>query len=124
MTFAALVLGVVLYDPPPGDAGRLPPLADLKDGRLFNQRYRAHLLWRLEYEPDRTGELRAALAEAAWLYWHVWDAAEGAHPDYRCPPEARACYSRKLRLAIGPSAYLRGELPPCVPYHRFNQLKW
>jgi hypothetical protein len=95
----------------------------LKDGCHFNQRYRAHLHRRLEWEDDRTGELRAALYEAVRLN-EIYDSAWGAHPEYHCSPEVKACYLRKLRVLIGREAYQRGELPSCVPLHRFNQLKW
>lgn len=122
MTAAILSLAFALHDPPPGDAYRLPPADEIRSARLFNQCYQSHLRWRLEWEEDRTGELRAAVAEAVWLY-EVWDCAEGAHPDYQCSPAAKACYLRRLRLLIGPDAYRRAELPPCVPVWRFNDLR-
>jgi hypothetical protein len=94
----------------------------LKDGCHFNQRYRAHLHRRLEWEPDRTGELRAALYEAVRLH-EVWDNAWGAHPDYGCGPEVKACYLRRLRILLGREAYRDMRIPPPVPLHRFNQFR-
>lgn len=120
MTATALFLAWVLADPPAGDAYRLPPLPVLTEGRLFNQRYQRHLYWRLEWEPDRSGELRAALAEARELY-EVWDCAEGAHPDWN--GGRGGSYRRRLRLLLGRDAYRTMSLPPCVPAWRFHQLR-
>jgi hypothetical protein len=120
MTSAVLLLAWALADPPPGDAYRLPPLRVISSGRVFNYQYRNRLRWRLEYERDRDGALHAALEEAQHLY-EVWDAAEGAHPDWNASPGTRAGYLRKLRVLLGPDAYRRMELPPCVPTWRFNE---
>lgn len=124
MTAAALFLAWCLADPPPGDAYRLPPLADLTAGRLFNRRHQDHLRGRLAsgLEGHRAGALRAALAEARALH-EVWDCAEGAHPDWRCEPRTKACYLRRLRLLLGRDAYRRMELPPPVPVWRFGELR-
>lgn len=122
MTACVLYLAWVLAEPPLGDAHRLPPLAYLAEGRRFNCRYRSYLERRIEFEPDRLGVLMAAKAETDWLY-RVWDSAEGAHPDYQCSPEMKREYLRTLRLMIGRDAYNRTELPPCVPLHRFNELR-
>lgn len=122
MTAAALLLAWAAADPPPGDAYRLPPVKELGAGRVFNRAYQQHLQWRLLWEPDRKGELNAALAEARWLF-EVWDAAEGAHPEWSGTAVAKARYLRKLRLLLGREAYLKAELPPCVPTWRFHELR-
>lgn len=122
MTACVLYLAWVLADPPPGDAYRLPPLPVLTEGRKFNAAYRGGLEKRLGWEPYHRGELRAALAEARWLY-DVWDAAEGAHPDWVCDGGAKTCYRRRLRVLLGRDAYRRMELPPPVPVWRFGELR-
>lgn len=122
MTALALSLAWAIAEPPPGDAYRLPPFQSLRDGRLFNQRYQKHLQGRLDWEPYRRDALNAALIEARELY-EVWDCAEGAHPDYPCPPDLKACYHRRLRRLLGPDDYRRMNLPPCVPTWRFNELR-
>lgn len=124
MTAAVCFLAWVLADPPPGDAYRLPPVKELTAGRMFNQRYQRHLKSRLEWEPyqARRNELKAALEEARWCH-QVWDAAEGAHPDWKCGPEEKAGYLRQLRILIGRDGYYRDGLPPCVPTYRFHELR-
>lgn len=123
MTSLALALAFHAFPPPAGDAYRLPPIPVIRDACNFNLAYRAHLEWRLSWgEGDRAAELRAALEETAALR-EVWDAAWGAHPDYRNSDESKAEYLRRLRLLLGPDAYRRAELPPCVPAWRFNELR-
>jgi hypothetical protein len=115
-------MGWAMIDPPPGDAYRLPPLAVLREGRLYNMRYRRHLDDRLLWEDRGRATIQMALDEATVLYW-IWDDAEGAHPDFKCYGEAKAAYLRRLRLALGRDDYDKMELPPCVPYWRFKELK-
>lgn len=119
---AALFLAWVLADPPPGDACRLPPEAELRRACYLNARYQDCLRQRMALEPLHRADLRAALDEAAALH-EIWDDAWDAHPDYGRPPGARREYLRRLRLALGRDAYLRMELPPPVPVWRFNQLE-
>ncbi len=119
----ALALAWFAWTPPPGDAYRLPPFHELRAGREANRRYQQHLQWRLLYEEDRSGEMRAALADAVWLY-ELWDFAEGSHPDYQCGPEVKACYLRRLRLRMGREAYLQATLPNPLPTHHFHALRW
>jgi hypothetical protein len=122
VTAAALMIAWVLSDPPSGDGWRIPPVPYLRAGLDFNRAYQSHLRERLDWVSYDRGELYAALAEAEALYV-TWDAAWGARPDYTCSPEVKAMYLRKFRLALGREAYRQMELPPCVPVHRFNQLR-
>lgn len=121
MNAAACFIAWCVVEVPPGDAYRLPPVAALTEGRKFNSRYQAHLDRELEWSPNRACLLRAK-AEALELY-RVWDAAEGAHPQYPCDAGRKADYLRYLRLWMGRDAWNRMELPPCVPLHRFNELR-
>lgn len=124
MNAVACFLCWTLAVPSPGDAYRLPPLSELRAGRLFNSRYRRHLEWRLEWEYHTAAgpHLRAALAEANELY-RVWDSAEGAHPDFVCSADAKAAYLRALRLWMGRDAWNQMTLPPPAPYWRFSELR-
>ncbi|HET6574481.1 MAG TPA: hypothetical protein VFG68_12815 [Fimbriiglobus sp.] len=122
MTSATLFLAWVLADPPPGDAYRIPPIPVLRDACDFNRRYRDHLEHRLEWEARHRGELYAAMREAESLY-KVYDDAWGARPDFPCSDAAKVQYLRDFRLAVGRDAYYRMEMPPPVPYHRFNELR-
>lgn len=119
---AALVyLGWVAAAPPPGDAARLPPYRRLAADRDFNCRYRAGLERRLEWEPYRRAELRAALAEATELH-RVYDEAAAAHPDSPYT-QTRGDHLRRLRVLLGPDDYRTMTLPPPVPVWRFNALR-
>jgi hypothetical protein len=123
ITAAVLALGWVLADPPLGDAARLPPLVDIRRAYEFNGRYRRHLEWRLEWEYHTPAgpDLRAALAEELRV---LYDSLWGSHPEYKCENETKRGYLRKARLMLGREAYREMDIPPCVPLHRFSQLRW
>jgi hypothetical protein len=136
VTPAALLIAFFLCDPPPGDMYRFPPYGELEAGRAFNWGYQLHLKWLLGYEgrdewgsevwlrdwrPYHASRIREALAEAEQLE-EVWTNAIRAHPESPYT-HTRSEHLRRLRLLIGPDAYRRAELPPCVPTWRFNQLR-
>lgn len=118
----ALALACAIHATPPdeGDRYRFPPHHETKAAREFNQRYQAHLRDRMALEPHRAAALEAALAEARHLY-ACWDLADDLHC---CTPCSRSRVDRltRLRAAIGLESYYAGQMPPCVPRARFEEL--
>ncbi len=117
----ALVVAPFARGPDPGDAFRFPPRAYLSAGMDFNRAYYRHLEARLAWEPDRQSAVRAAMWEADELY-AAWDAARSAQWEF-LSVEYRRLSLLDLARRIGWEAYWRGELPPCVPVWRFNELR-
>lgn len=104
-----------------GEADRLPPAESLWEGLQANRAYRRHLEERWLWEVDRRREIGGAMADAERLY-RVWDSARDAACRSCCVAHRRRAL-RELRELVGGEAFGRGELPPSVPVHRFEQLK-
>jgi hypothetical protein len=106
--------------PPLCDGDRLPPLPIIKQCRDFNHAYQRCLDLRRQVLLYREAELTGALDEARRLCC-VWSLMETA----ACPTQSWA-YRRRALLALreqlGPEAYYSGEMPPCVPLWRFQDL--
>lgn len=121
MTATILSLAFFLWVPPVNDARRFPPGEVLYEGIGFNNRYRYYWHCQKELWPEHHQRIERLRAEAEYLsgVWHdaLWARDEGY------PIDTRKAALRRLRLAIGPDAYRRAELPPCVPLDRFGELR-
>jgi hypothetical protein len=84
----------------------------------FNRAYLLHLQTRLAWEADRAVVIGEAIKETEGLY-QTWQAfADMNNPFYYV--SVRRQGARRVRDAIGEEAWRNRELPPFVPYWRFN----
>jgi len=102
------------------DAARLPDGRDLTEAARFNRAYRQHLDARRLWEADRADAIAGAIAETDRLYL-VWDAARDARNESGYVTARREALKR-LKDALGPAAYARGDMPHCVPSRLFVDL--
>ena len=103
------------------DAKRFPTRQTVADLLRFNRAYRRALDGRQAVDRDRVFELKEALREADELY-RVWDLVREAGCDIYYVPVRRAALKR-LRDALGETAYHAGDLPPHVPLWRFVDVR-
>jgi hypothetical protein len=105
--------------PPIQDVMRFPPIGEIREGRYFNQRYKAHLVNRLEWETDRADQIWRVIQETDQLY-RIWDAADdGLNPNYGIARQRKGL--ARLKELLGDDDYAAAKLPPPVPLWRFNE---
>jgi hypothetical protein len=102
------------------DCLRFPDRATVNDLLGFNRAYRQHVDVRQPVELAHWWGLRAALQETDQLY-QIWDTVRDARCEYYYVTVRRQALKR-LRDMIGAEAYYSGNLPPCVPLWRFQQI--
>jgi hypothetical protein len=102
------------------DCLRFPDRATVNDLLGFNRAYRQHVDVRQPVELAHWWGLRAALQETDQLY-QIWDTVRDARCEYYYVTVRRQALKR-LREMIGEEAYYSGNLPPCVPLWRFQQM--
>ncbi|MFO0797120.1 MAG: hypothetical protein U0804_06550 [Gemmataceae bacterium] len=104
--------------PPLADADRLPLREAVNQLVQYNRTYRQHLESRQAWEADRADVIGVALAETDRLY-KVWDAVRDARCEFYYVTVRRQALKR-LRDALGDTAYVATDLPPHVPAWRFQ----
>jgi hypothetical protein len=110
---------VELADAPPvADADRLPDRRLMNDYIQFNRAYRKNLDMRMLWEADRADRIGEVVRETDRLY-KMWDAMREAKCDFHYVTYRRQSL-KKLKDALGPEAYMAGEMPPYVPEWRFS----
>lgn len=105
--------------PPLNDAWMFPPAPMLSIGVALNREYYRHLELRLSYELDNEQGLRRAVRETDEHY-RAWDHARDAVADYYYVNVRRNAL-RYLKTTLGHEHYYRGQLPPPVPLHLFEE---
>ncbi len=103
------------------EARKFPERLIVCNAIQFNRAYHKHLSTRLAFELDREQQITAAMRETDELY-RIYDATRDAACEFYYVTVRRHALD-KLKMLIGNEAYLRGELPPCVPIWKFNELK-
>jgi hypothetical protein len=102
------------------DCYRFPDRGTINELLTFNREYRRQIEPRQPLELVHWWELRLALQETDHLY-QIWDTVRDARCDYYYITVRRQALKRLLEL-VGEEAYYNGNLPPCVPLWRFQQL--
>jgi hypothetical protein len=102
------------------DCCRFPGRAAVNELLAFNRAYRQHIDVLQPVELVHSWELRSTLQETDRLY-QVWDAVRDARCDYYYITVRRQALKR-LREMVGDEAYYSGNLPPCVPLWRFQEI--
>lgn len=100
------------------EVARLPHADAVVAGEAFGRAYAAGLAVRCVWESDRAAALGAALREQEGLN-KFWGAALGAHGGCYYVPHRRECLAR-VRDAVGPEAFERGQWPPFAPAWTFT----
>lgn len=108
--------------PPAGDARRFPPEGVLRAGLDFADRFAGRVRHLADGGDPRAAALYAAVLAEAGQARRAWQLALDAR-DARFAAPSRRRWLGELRHLLGDDAYLRAELPPCVPHHRFNELR-
>jgi hypothetical protein len=102
------------------DCERFPSREAINELLSFNRAYRQYLGSRQPVDLARWWEFRIALQETDHLY-HIWDTLRDARcPYYYVTVRRRAL--KKLREVLGDDAYYKGQLPPHVPFWRFQEI--
>lgn len=99
------------------DALRFPSRQFVTELLAFNRSYRGYLCGRQRLDILDYG-IASAIEETDYLY-AIWDRVRDASCDYYYVTVRRAAL-KKLREAIGYSAYCNGCLPPHIPIWRFQ----
>lgn len=110
----------LVHAPSLQDCLRFPDRASVNDLLGFNRAYRQHVDVRQPVELAHWWGLRAALQETDQLY-QIWDTVRDARCEYYYVTVRRQALKR-LREMIGDEAYYSGNLPPCVPLWRFQEI--
>lgn len=99
---------------------RLPDRQFINQLIIFNRAFRRHLVDRHILEQDRSEILRDAIRETDAIY-KAWDAARDAKCEFYYITVRRQSL-KKLKDMLGDEMYDAAELPPIVPFWRFNEL--
>lgn len=103
------------FAPPLADALRLPPHAQARALLDFNRAHYQYLTCRRDLDPAH-GEWYQAEMNATDRLYDVWQAVDDAGREYYYPYIRRQAMMRLRDELIGPDAYYRVRLPPCVPF--------
>jgi hypothetical protein len=106
--------------PPASDGYRFPDRGTINELLTFNRAYRRQIDNRQPLELVNWWELRLALQETDRLY-QIWDTVRDARCECYYITVRRQALKRLLEL-VGEEAYDSGNLPPCVPLWRFQQI--
>jgi hypothetical protein len=100
------------------DAWRFPDRAAVNELLVFNRAYRKYLEERQPVDPLHATELRYVIREVDYLFT-IWDAVRDARCDYYFVHVRRQALKR-LREMLPEDDYYGGQLPPHVPFWRFQ----
>ena len=103
------------------DLARLPGRDEINGMLNFNRNYRTQMEARLVSEPHKADYYREAMNEADQLY-QLWDAVREVRCDFYYVTVRRQAL-RKLKSLAGDEAFHAGQMPPCVPVWRFQEVK-
>lgn len=103
------------------DCDRFPKRDDVNSMLNFNRGFRQQMEAKRIAEPHKADDYGNAIQEAERLH-QVWDAVRDARCDFYYVTVRRQALA-KLRTAAGEDAYHSGQLPPCVPTWRFQEVK-
>ncbi len=106
--------------PPLHDCERFPSRDVVNELLSFNRAYRQYLGSRQPVDLARWWEFRIAIQETDCLY-HIWDTLRDARCQYYYVTVRRRAL-KKLRETLGEEAYYKGQLPPHVPFWRFQEI--
>jgi hypothetical protein len=102
------------------DGDRFPDRDKVNDMLAFNFAFRQHLDNEKLMRPSRADEIQLALQEANRLH-QIWEIVRDARSDFYHIAVRRQAL-KELRNTIGDEAYYSGNLPPHVPFWRFQSI--
>jgi hypothetical protein len=110
-----------LFDAPPlQDAARFPDRDTINELMAFNRSYRAYAEACQLWGSADYFRWRVVIQEIDQCY-KAWDLARDSKCVYYYIT-ARRYALKNLRDLLGPEAYYNGDMPSCVPFHRFRSV--
>jgi hypothetical protein len=93
---------------------------DIHDLCIFNRSYKIKVGSIRDFHPDSF--VVTEIEKECDLLWTAWDALDDAKNVMFNEIKRRAALGKLLKI-IGPEAFVRGEMPPHVPYWRFTEVR-
>jgi hypothetical protein len=103
------------------DLNRFPNREEVNAMLSFNRNYRGKMEARMISEPHKADYYRGVIKETDELY-QLWDSVREVRSDFYYVSVRRQSLS-KLKERAGVAAFITGQLPPCVPTWRFQEVK-
>lgn len=96
------------------------PRSEIRELLSFNRQYRIKVGQHRELFPD--SQMTTIIEKECDVLWLAWDSLDDAKNDLFSEYRRRKALG-VLAKTIGPEAFMRGEMPPHVPYWRFQEVR-